>query len=568
MQRSGIFVRKTSVGGLIETEFEGRSAIDLYDELMPELARRTDAASFLARPEITRGNGETTTSIAWHVSQAGLLRSWSDLDQTERVRVGAAIARTMDQLRAGYDDPRLGGWLQSCLHVPSLEDSVILIGDRPYLVNWGLLPEEIASDPVALSQHQARTLGVFGHPSAAPGAAAAATGVAAAATASQAAMAAAAPGPVPVAAAAPAPAPAVLAASPLRPVLIATAIAALLLLVLLLPGVLLHDARLRPSVEAAVRTEANQALRQRIQDLQRDLESRVCRVPSAEPGQTGRRSGRAPVPPADLAAPSPAPGAPPAPGGLLAYLDRGAALIVAGGEGGQGSMGTGFFVNEKQLVTNRHVVESGSQVYVVSKSLGRPAPARIIAASQGSEFGSADFAVLEIDAAGDRQILSLSTNVERLQNVIAIGYPGYVMETDQTFRKLVAGDSSAAPQAAVTQGSVVALQTGQDGMELVAHTATIGPGNSGGPLVDSCGSVLGVNTFMRVVQENMIRLNFSLRSDSLRKFLDQKGVAYTHNDAACTPTPALTRPQPAQPAPPTSAAPPAASPAPSGAAAR
>ena len=218
-------------------------------------------------------------------------------------------------------------------------------------------------------------------------------------------------------------------------------------------------------------------------------------------------------------------------------------------------------MNEKQLVTNRHVVEGRSQVHVVSQAFGRPAPARIVAVTQGTEFGSADFAVLEVEASGDRQILSLSTNVERLQNVIAIGYPGYVMETDQSFRRLFEGDLSAAPQAAVTQGSVVALQAGQEGIELIAHTATVGPGNSGGPLVDSCGAVLGVNTFIKSVQENLLRLNFSLRSDSLRKFLDQKGVSYTRNDAACTPTPAR---------PPASAstAPPAPSSAPPGPAAR
>lgn len=528
MNRPSIFVRKTSVKGLRETEFDGRSAIDLYDDYIPELARRTEAANFLARPEIRRGNGETTTSIAWHVPHMGTLRNWADLDQTERVRAGAAIARTMDQLTSAFEDSRLGGWLHACLNVPSLEDSVILIDDRPHLVNWGLLPDDIATDPTVWAQHHARTLGIFGHLGATR------SGSAIAAAAAEIPAAAVDANPV---AAAPA-APVAAAQMPLKPVLIATAIATLVLIILLLPGVLLHDAGLRPSVEAAVRTEANDALRQRIQELQRDLGSRVCRPPSREPGRGDRQGSRSLPPPADLAAPIQGSGGTPAPGGLLGYLDRGVALVVAGGEGGSQSTGTGFFVNEKQLVTNRHVVEGRSQVHVISKAFGRPAPARIVAVTQGTEFGSADFAVLEVEASGDHQILSLSTNVERLQNVIAIGYPGYVMETDQSFRRLFEGDLSAAPQAAVTQGSVVALQAGQEGIELIAHTATVGPGNSGGPLVDSCGAVLGVNTFIKSVQENLLRLNFSLRSDSLRKFLDQKGVYYTRNDAACTPTPA------------------------------
>ncbi len=552
MPRPSIFVRKTSVDGLIETQFEGKSSLEHYEGHIQDLALHTEASDLLARPEITRGNGETTTSIAWHVAQTGMLRNWSDLTQDERMSAGATIARQMDQLRTHAQDPKLAGWLQSCLNVPSLEDSIILIGDRPHLVNWGLLPVAIIDDPTALAQHQARTLGLFGQPNRDRNSASAHTSPvggqagmaqAAAATGIPAAAMAAAPSTIP---------------TPIIPVLIATIIAAVILIVLLVPGILLYDSRLGSSLEASLRADANQALRQRIQDLQRDLSTRTCRAPSAELDRGDRRNGRTPLPPIELPAPNQQPGTPLAPGGLLGYLDRGAVLVLSATENNLIGNGTGFFINQKQLVTNRHVVENGTQTFVLSKALGQPVPARIVASTKGTDFGAADFAVLEVDTAGDRQILSLSSNVDRLQNVIAIGYPGYVMETDKNFQKLVSGDGTAAPQAAVTQGNVVALQTGQEGMELVAHTATIGPGNSGGPLVDSCGAVVGVNTFIVSHQENLLRLNFSLRTNGLQKFLDQKGIAYTRNDAACA-APVTSGRTEAQPPPPTVTTPPGTS---------
>jgi S1-C subfamily serine protease len=307
------------------------------------------------------------------------------------------------------------------------------------------------------------------------------------------------------------------------------------------------SARLTPALDDSLRRQVDESLRQRIEGLQRELAENVCRPAD------GRRAGgmpplggnspagatKATLPPAPSSLPPPISatknGAPQA-ANLVSYLDQAVALVVAGKREGEGaSLGTGFFVNDTHIVTNRHVVENAdpSQVALVSPAFGRLTPGRIVAVSSSSDFGSPDFALIEVASAPRRQVLTLTGPVERMQNVIATGFPGFVMETDATYHRLQQGDPTAIPQPVVTQGSVVALQTGADELPIIVHTATIAQGNSGGPLVDSCGRVLGVNTFGRFDQESVLRLNFALRTDGLRSFLDQNGVAYAFDDAPC-----------------------------------
>ncbi|MGD9294783.1 MAG: serine protease, partial [Roseobacter sp.] len=58
-------------------------------------------------------------------------------------------------------------------------------------------------------------------------------------------------------------------------------------------------------------------------------------------------------------------------------------------------------------------------------------------------------------------------------------------------------------------------------------------GNSGGPLVDMCGRVVGVNTF--VVQGPMRNLNFALATDDLLLFLQDTPADPVVSSEACVP---------------------------------
>ena len=76
----------------------------------------------------------------------------------------------------------------------------------------------------------------------------------------------------------------------------------------------------------------------------------------------------------------------------------------------------------------------------------------------------------------------------------AAGYPGAVLETIK--------DSSSLPEANFTQGILTSRQAqAPAGIGTIIHTAQIGHGNSGGPLVDAGGCAVGVNSWLNVDAE-------------------------------------------------------------------
>jgi S1-C subfamily serine protease len=139
--------------------------------------------------------------------------------------------------------------------------------------------------------------------------------------------------------------------------------------------------------------------------------------------------------------------------------------------------GSGVFVTpDGYLLTNQHVVGRSQRVDITLIS-GETVEARVIAADP-----STDLAVLRARAPALSVVGSLTTEPVRPgQLVVAIGNPfGF--------------------EATVSAGVVSAhgrTLRGGDGRLIegvIQHTAPLNPGNSGGPLVDSRGRIVGINT--------------------------------------------------------------------------
>jgi hypothetical protein len=182
--------------------------------------------------------------------------------------------------------------------------------------------------------------------------------------------------------------------------------------------------------------------------------------------------------------------------------------------------GTAFFVAPDTLLTNVHVVGNASTV-TIRRSAGSTAIARV--ASLAPEF---DIAVLKTTSTEEHQAtlpFGSAANARVGQEVIAIGSPlGTLQNT-------------------VTRGIVSAVRKSGDVM-LVQTDAALNPGNSGGPLLDRSGAVIGVNTMGYVGRQG---LSFAIAIEHAQAVLSGRQAPLT-NSAITTPLQTLAPIQPPQ----------------------
>ncbi len=166
-------------------------------------------------------------------------------------------------------------------------------------------------------------------------------------------------------------------------------------------------------------------------------------------------------------------------------------------------VGTGVILDEQgHILTNQHVV-AGAPTIVVSLDSGETFEATVV-----GDDGSTDLAVIRIEAEGlSPARLGISGDLQVGEDVIAIGYAlGFTGEPT------------------VTKGVVSALDRAIDSqnertlVDLIQTDASIHPGNSGGPLVNMRGEVVGINT---AIIQNRQGIGFAVNIDDAKVIVDQ-----------------------------------------------
>ena len=283
--------------------------------------------------------------------------------------------------------------------------------------------------------------------------------------------------------------------------------------------------------------QGNHALRDANQDLREGLSEALCRPDGRfglfSPDGALREAREGAAPPIN---PQRAPvrdGGSPA--SLAEAMERGVLLVVA-----SSGIGTGFLVDAEHLVTNHHVVDQDSMVLVVNKHLPAPLRATLVAKTPGEpRKGRQDLAVLKLEApSAALRPFALSTAHARLEEVFAVGFPGFLIAEDQGLQALRDGDMSAAPEVISTVGNIARPAQMHEEASYILHNAEVAPGNSGGPLLDVCGRAIGVNTLVGAQDEaRAFRTSLSIDSAQTAEFLRLHGVGFTLQEEACRPAP-------------------------------
>ncbi|MCE5237049.1 S1C family serine protease [bacterium] len=205
-------------------------------------------------------------------------------------------------------------------------------------------------------------------------------------------------------------------------------------------------------------------------------------------------------------------------------------------------MGTGFIVNgEGYVLTNKHVLDKATKA-TVKLANGDELPAELVKASE-----TRDLVVLRVDRPHlPNVIFASSAKLKQGTEVAAIGAPFGLSDT-------------------LTKGIVSSASRDIDGQKFVQIDAALNQGNSGGPIINDQGQVVGVATLVAKKAENM---GFAIPSDDAMAFLDEAKLTYSTLDApaaaeapaeGATPPPAAAVPEAGAPGAPPAASPPAPS---------
>ncbi|MFH5923410.1 trypsin-like peptidase domain-containing protein [Roseomonas xinghualingensis] len=250
--------------------------------------------------------------------------------------------------------------------------------------------------------------------------------------------------------------------------------------------------RLRPNAQAGCRFDVKLVLADgreavaRGQDVcaQRDVSLDAAAI--AAPGAGGQPSPNAPTPPQAL----PRPGA-------------------------RAATGTGFLVAGERVLTNRHVVEGCNRVLVRApdgRNHAAVPPARTDA--------KLDLAVLAVPGLNGPVLpFRQDPPVRRGEGVVAYGYP---------LSGLLSSDAK------LTRGEINGMAGLRDNQDQFQISAPVQPGNSGGPLLDMQGNVVGVVVSKLNAQAVAGRtgdiaqnINFAVKGERAAAFLQVAGVTPT-----------------------------------------
>lgn len=192
--------------------------------------------------------------------------------------------------------------------------------------------------------------------------------------------------------------------------------------------------------------------------------------------------------------------------------------------------GSGFAVAPNRVLTNAHVVEAAERypgnvlIGVVPSEGDKSFQGRLIAIDSDRDLALIEFTGIRLPA-----LTFYSGPISEGNAMIALGYPGNVdLATARTAADFIT------PLTPVRSQGVFSGRRDLQGVKVLLHTAGIARGNSGGPLLDPCGRVLGVNAALTRADDGDASFGFAISNEEVAAFLREAKQPMPSNGVACT----------------------------------
>ena len=192
----------------------------------------------------------------------------------------------------------------------------------------------------------------------------------------------------------------------------------------------------------------------------------------------------------------------------------GTALVEMDLNGQERGFGSAFCVDQHgYFVTNNHVVGHAGMTIKLIVAPGEKSQKSVSAKVLRTD-SQLDLALLKIDEPGMSSPLDMGTDegLSEVQEVIAFGFP---------FGKELALNAGDYPSISVNKGRITALRKKDGKLNRIQIDAVVNPGNSGGPIIDHNGHVVGV-VVSGVMGAGAV--NFAIPISHVRGFLHKPDV--------------------------------------------
>jgi len=192
--------------------------------------------------------------------------------------------------------------------------------------------------------------------------------------------------------------------------------------------------------------------------------------------------------------------------------------------------GSGVAVGPHRIVTNAHVMELADRypdnvvIGIVPSEGDKSYQGKVVAYDS-----RADLALIDFKGAGLPPATFFTGRIDEGQPVVALGYPGNVdLATARSAADYIR------PQSPVRSEGVFSGRRAMTGIDVLLHTASIARGNSGGPLLDLCGRVIGINSAITRAEDGDSTFGFAIADSQVADFLREAKQPFATVAAPCT----------------------------------